>query len=156
MVVTLTQLPMKSIVMDIVVADILAKFGILLSRMNLAGTLQMDMSYATIPIFGGEHRRLYKEVKFVYMDSDQNHLVYAIKEEMGSCILYVDNEVEICIKRVDEFVCQQVNNDKENDVWKIYFDGASSKEGSGATILLISPSKKFISLSYKIEFYSYK
>jgi hypothetical protein len=64
MVVTLFQLPMKSVVMDIVVVDVPPKFGMLFSRywINiLGGTLQMDLTYDTIPLFGGEHRRLYKE-----------------------------------------------------------------------------------------------
>jgi ribonuclease HI len=34
----------------------------------------------------------------------------------------------------------------------MYFDGSSSKEGSGAGILLISPSQEVITLSYKLEF----
>lgn len=62
--ITLTQLPMKSMMMDIVVADVPPKFGMLLSRgwiKRLGGTLQNDLSYATIPVFGGESRRLYRE-----------------------------------------------------------------------------------------------
>jgi hypothetical protein len=57
--VTLTQASMKTMVMDVVVADIPPKFGCLLSRSwmkRLGGTLQMDLSYATIPVFGGEIR----------------------------------------------------------------------------------------------------
>jgi hypothetical protein len=56
LVVTLFQLPMKSVVMDIMVVDVPPKFGMLLSRSwikRLGGTLQMDLSYATIPVFGG-------------------------------------------------------------------------------------------------------
>ena len=55
--VTLTQASMKTMVMDVVVADIPPKFGCLLSRSwmkRLGGTLQMDLSYATILVFGGE------------------------------------------------------------------------------------------------------
>jgi len=62
LVVSLSQLPMKSVVMDIVVADIPTRFGMLLSQSwskKLGGTLQMDMSCATIPVFGGEFMRLY-------------------------------------------------------------------------------------------------
>jgi hypothetical protein len=62
--ITLTQESMKTMVMDIVVADIPPKFGCLLSRSwmkRLGGTLQMDLSYAIIPIFGGVNRRLYRE-----------------------------------------------------------------------------------------------
>jgi ribonuclease HI len=34
----------------------------------------------------------------------------------------------------------------------MYFDGSSSKEGSGDGIVLISPTKKVITLSYKLDF----
>jgi hypothetical protein len=64
LVVTLFQLPMKSVVMDIVVVDVPPKFGMLFSRYwikRLGGTLNMDLSYAIIHVFGGDHRRLYRE-----------------------------------------------------------------------------------------------
>jgi hypothetical protein len=54
---------MKSMFMDIVVSDVPPKFGMFLYRSwinRLGGTLKMDLSYATIPVFGGEHKRLYK------------------------------------------------------------------------------------------------
>jgi hypothetical protein len=76
LVVTLFQLPMKSIVMDIVVADVPPKFGMLLSRSwikRLGGTLQFDLSYATILVFGGEHIRLYKEAQLSYIISDEGN-----------------------------------------------------------------------------------
>jgi hypothetical protein len=53
LVVSLFQLPMKSMVMDIVVDDVPPKFGMMLSRSwikRLGGTLQMDLTYATIPV----------------------------------------------------------------------------------------------------------
>ena len=64
LIVNLTRLPLKSIMMDIVVANIPPKFGLLLYRSwrkRLGGTLQMDLTYATIPMFGGETKRLYRE-----------------------------------------------------------------------------------------------
>ena len=54
LVVNLTQLPMKSVIIDVVVANITPKFGMILSRSwakKVGGTLQMDLSYATIPFF---------------------------------------------------------------------------------------------------------
>jgi hypothetical protein len=57
-------MPMKSVVMDIVVVDVPPKFKMLLSRSwikRLGGTLQMEISYATIPMFRDEQRRLYRE-----------------------------------------------------------------------------------------------
>ena len=65
MLVSLTQLPMKSVLMDVVIVDIYPKFGMVLSRSwerRVGGTLQMDLSYATILVFGGEYRRIYREV----------------------------------------------------------------------------------------------
>jgi ribonuclease HI len=41
---------------------------------------------------------------------------------------------------------------QKNDVWKMYFDGSSSKDRSSAGILLISPSEEVITLFYKLEF----
>ena len=51
--VNLAQIPAKSFVKDIVVADIPPNYGMLLSRSwgaKLQGTLQIDMTYATIPL----------------------------------------------------------------------------------------------------------
>jgi hypothetical protein len=94
LVVTLFQLPMKSVVMDIVVADVPPKFGMLLSRSwikRLGGTLQMDLTYATIPVFGGEHRRLYREAQLAYIISDEanptNHPIFALDTDLGSSLL---------------------------------------------------------------------
>ena len=63
MVVKLTKIPSKTVVMDVVVADIPPKFGVLMSRTwtsKLKGILHMDMSYATIHGIGG-NKRLYSE-----------------------------------------------------------------------------------------------
>ena len=94
LVINLSQLPSKSIVMDIVVADIPPKFGLLLSRSwskRLGGTLQMDLTYATIPMFGGETKRLYRENQLAYIISNEknsvNHPIYAVDTDFGSCIL---------------------------------------------------------------------
>ena len=55
LVISLAQILAKILVMDVVVADIHLKFGMLLSRSwvaKLKYSLQMDMSYTTIPVFG--------------------------------------------------------------------------------------------------------
>ena len=54
LVVSLHKIPEKSVPMDVVATNVLVKVGMLLSRSwaaKLKGTLQMDMSYATIPVF---------------------------------------------------------------------------------------------------------
>ena len=95
--ITLTQLPVKSMMMDIVVADVPPKFGMLLSRgwiKRLGGTLQNDLSYATVPAFGGESIRLYKEAQLAYVISDEknpiNYPIYVVDTDFGACILQVE------------------------------------------------------------------
>lgn len=88
---------MKSMIVDIVVEDVPPKFGMLLSRgwiKRLGGTLQNDLSYATIPVFGGVSRRLYKEAQLAYIISDEknptNHRIYAMEIDFGSCVLQIE------------------------------------------------------------------
>jgi len=97
--VTLAQIPAKSLVMDIVVAYIPPKYGMLLSRSwgaNLQGTLQMDMTFATIPVFG-QQRRLYRETLIKFMVSSQdrphNYLLYSVHSDFDSFILYNDGDI---------------------------------------------------------------
>jgi len=55
LVVNLAQIPVKSVLMDVVVAGIPPKYGMLLSRSwgsKLGGSLQLDMTYTMISIFG--------------------------------------------------------------------------------------------------------
>jgi hypothetical protein len=73
LVVNLSQNPVKSILMDVFIVDIPAKYGMLFSRSwgaNLGGSLQLDMTYATILIFGGQFTRLYRETRLEYTVSD--------------------------------------------------------------------------------------
>jgi hypothetical protein len=61
LVVTLAHVPVKSILMDVVIADIPMKYGLLLYRSwgaKIGGSLQLYMNCATIPVFGGQFTRL--------------------------------------------------------------------------------------------------
>ena len=96
MVVNLNKLPSTTIIMDVVVADIPPKFGILLSRSwtsKLNGSLQMDMSYATVPVQDGS-RRLYSEKRTPYVVSSQDrpdiHHIYVVDTDLGSSIFFND------------------------------------------------------------------
>jgi hypothetical protein len=56
LVINISQIPAKRILMDVVVVDISPKYGILLSRSwgaKLGGSLQLEMTYSMIPVFGG-------------------------------------------------------------------------------------------------------
>jgi ribonuclease HI len=159
LVVTLFQLPMKSVVMDIVVADVPPKFGMLLSRSwikILGGTLQMDLTYATIPVFGGEHRRLYREAQLAYIVSDEadptNHPIFSLDTDLGSILLQLTNTPEPPLQLRKQPISPHEDSPSTTSVWKMFFDGASSKDGAGAGIVFVSPAQETISLSYKLEF----
>jgi ribonuclease HI len=159
LVVSLFQLPMKSMVMDIVVADVPPKFSMLLSRSwikRLGGTLQMDLTYATIPVFGGEHRRLYREAQLAYIVSDEanptNHPIYALDTDLGSSLLQFTDEPETPLQIRKQLSLNQGMSSPATFVWKMFFDGASSNIGADAGVVFKSPSQETISLSYKLEF----
>jgi ribonuclease HI len=159
LVVTLFQLPMKSIVMDIMVVDVLPKLGMLLLRSwikRLGGNLQMDLSYATILVFGGENTRLYKEAQLDYIISDEanptNHPVFSLDTDLGSSILQINDAPKnpLEIRKQSVTFCEE--SPLTTSVWKMFFDGSSSKEGDGAGVVFVSPAHETISLSYKLEF----
>ena len=82
--------------MDIVVADVPPKYGMLLSRCwgaKLQGTMQMDMTYATIHVFN-QTRRLYREshMKFTVTSQDkpQNSPLYSVNTGLNSFIMFND------------------------------------------------------------------
>jgi ribonuclease HI len=150
---------MKSILMDIVVADVPPKFGMLLSRSwikRLGGTLQMDLSYATILVFGGEHRRLYREAQLAYIISDEenpiNHPVFSFDTDLGSSILQLIDtpEAPLEIRKQSVTFCEEPP--LTTSIWKMFFDGASSKEGVGVGVVFVSPAQETIYFPYKLEF----
>ena len=156
--VTLQQIPVKSILMDVVVADIPPKFGMLLSRSwakKLGGSLQMDLSYASVPVFGGEFKRLYRESQLAYTISDSenpaNHPIYAEDIDLGSAVLHVSEKYQM-LPRVKAITSVPLTCESHDSLWKMYFDGASSKEGAGAGVVLISPLQEVLTFSYKLEF----
>lgn len=92
--VTLVQCPAKNILMEIVVADIPPKYGMVLSHSwgeKLQGSLQLDMSYATIYVFG-KPRKVYRETLMKYMVSNEEKPqifpIYSMHSYMDSFILY--------------------------------------------------------------------
>jgi len=155
--VTLTQLPMKSMMMDIVVADVPPKFGMLLSIgwiKRLGGTLQNDLSYAIVPVFGRESRRLYREAQLAYIISDEknptNHPIYAVDTDFGACILQIEESYKAMIQLKKPVA--QAMEEEGNQVWDMFFDGACSRETARAGVVLVSPKQESTHLSFKLTF----
>ena len=80
----------------------------------------MDLSYATIPIFGSEQRRLYREVQLDYLVSDinnpANHSIYVVEEELGSRMLHLNNEEAFCVSQVETKEPIYHNIEKRNEL----------------------------------------
>jgi hypothetical protein len=157
LVVSLFQLPMKSVIMDIVVAGVPPKFRMLMSISSikrLGGTFHMDLAYDTILMFGGKNKRLYREAQLTYIISDEanptNHPIFSLDTDLGSSLLQLTNASEppLEIKKWPITFCE--NSPPITSVWKMFFNGASYKEGVGAGVVLVSPAPKTISLSYKL------
>jgi hypothetical protein len=168
LVMSLSQIPSKNMVMDVVVVDIPPKFDILLSRSwaaKLNKTLHMDMSYSTIPIFGQE-KRLYREVFLKYMVSrktkQNNHPIYSVDTEVDSSIFYNNLSFEEgkpttvmivgdkAMHRIEEIMDQR--NRIENEIWNVSFDGVVSREAVGVGVWINSPKVGTKLCSYKLAF----
>jgi hypothetical protein len=163
LVVNLAQIPVKSILMDVVVVDVLVKDGMLISRSwgaKLGGSLQLDMMYATIPIFGGHFTCLYRETRLKYTISDphnpNNYPVCVVDQDLGNCVLSIDDGFDECIEENDsEKENKKIEKTNKNvnriRVWKMFFDCASCWEGSRGGVIFVAPKDEFIiPFSYRI------
>jgi len=98
---------------------------------------------------------LYRETRVVKIvtkaDSSDNSLVYSREGDFTCLVLEEDKKFDhdpsFC-----QFKAEQPSEDNEAGIWTLHFDGASSREGNGAGILLISPTGKWIPLSFKLEY----
>jgi len=156
MVVTLAQFPVKIVIMDVVVAKVPNNYGMFLSKTwewKLGGTIQMDMTYATVSFFGGENMILYRGKKFSYKVSYQNnyvnHPIYGVDDDLECSILTVNEEYKEALILAYPIVSPHY---EKNGIWKMHFDGAYSNEGVGVRIVLISPKKYEVHFPYKLEF----
>jgi ribonuclease HI len=161
-------------VMDVVVVDIPPKYGMLLSRSwgdKLRGTLQLDMSYATIPVFG-QQRWLYRETLMKYMVSSQekshNYPLYFTHSDFDSFILYNDGDTEEKNTQMGEYTSgpdegqeiieverkkNVITEELTTDFRSMDFDGAVSKEGAGVGVWLHNRRTRYSeNHSYKLIF----
>jgi ribonuclease HI len=105
---------------------------------------------------GGEHRRLYREVRLAYIISDEanptNHPIFSLDIDLGSSVLQLTDAPEPPLEIKKQFVTPCEYYPLVTSIWKMFFDGASSREGVGAGVIFVSPTQETISLSYKLEF----
>ena len=120
----LVVFPDIQIIMDIVVIDVPDAWGMLLSRkwaVDLGGSIQMDLSYATIPSPDGTMVRLNRELERKYHVEDPKNPHNELKrrsDEIGNYAI-LSNFLEPLEEKVKE--------EKLSEVWHMNFDGAYSR-----------------------------
>ena len=116
---------------------------------------QVIFNICYYPSFGGQERRLYRETRFVKMvtkaDNSVNSLVYS-REGDFSCLMLEEDQDYYHGPSFCQIKIEQPLESHEAGIWKLHFDRANSREGNGAGILLISPTGKWVPLSFKLEY----
>jgi hypothetical protein len=135
--------------MDIVVIDVPDAWGMLLNRKadaDLGGSLQLDLSYATIPTPDGNTFKLTREVYRRYHVEDPKNPKNELKftdEGLGDYAILSNSIAPLEDK---------VQDDEVDKVWYMNFDGAFSIIGKGVGIVLQAPNGKVLKFSYRLEF----
>ena len=147
--VALAAYPSKRLKLTILVADIPASYGMLLSRSfckDMGGEIKLDRSAATIQV-GDKKVKLEPEekAKFTVLKSDDPRSQILYQEmQFGNYILFSDDS------NVQEENDQTDFDDKQ--IWTLEFDGSCAKASSGAGVVLVAPNGEITCLAYKLDF----
>jgi ribonuclease HI len=135
--------------MDIVVIDVLDVWGMLLNRkatVDLGGSLQMDLSYDTIPTPDGNIFKLNREVYRKYHVEDPNNPKNELKwtdEGLGNYAILSNFIVPF----------EETIQDNELDkVWYMNYDDSFSRVGKGVGIVIQDPNGEVLKFAYRLEF----
>ena len=104
----------------------------------------MDLSYATIPIGQNASYKLVNEKPMTeHVETPEHLFEEAMRpiEEVGNYMVMANYWEET-----------QQHPFPPRQVWKMHFDGAKSRHGVGAGIILISPSREEKYFSFRLEF----
>jgi ribonuclease HI len=80
-----------------------------------------------------------------------NHPIFSLDTDLGSSLLQLTDTPKPLLRSRKS---SNLGEDSPpiTSMWKMFFDGASSREGVGAGVVFVSPCQETISLSYKLEF----
>jgi hypothetical protein len=114
------------------------------------------MTYAMIPIFGGQFTHLYIETRLAYTVSDplnpNNYPVYVVDQDLGNCILSIDDNFDECTEEENKRIEKTNKNVNSTGVWKMFFNGALSWEGARYGVLFVALGNEFIIFfSYRLQ-----
>jgi len=116
--------------------------------MQVWGSLQMDLAYATIPTFDNTFVNVNREQeKRYHVEDPMNELLYEIEDHGNYAIL--SNSLAP--------IKENFKEERVSDIWKMNLDEAHSKTGTGADVLVVSasmfhPSDELMNGQDKMEF----
>lgn len=145
--VALATHPSKRVKLTILVANIPANYGMLLSRTfckDLGGEIKMDWSRANI-LVGKQKVVLQPETKaqFTVFPSDdpKSHILY-LEYDFSNYMIFSDSQNE---NSMLEPKCS-------DNIWIMEFDGSCSTIVLGVGVVLISPNDEKFPFAFKLEF----
>ncbi|XP_073152912.1 uncharacterized protein [Henckelia pumila] len=71
--------------------------------------------------------------------------------ELGEYDIQYEPRTAIKAQSLADFLTETIHLESE-DMWKVFFDGSSSMEGSGVRVVLISPTGEEVKLAVKLDF----
>ena len=86
----------------------------------------------------------------------EEHVV--VEEVSETCFLDTDIDsfraepLMLHKNKISTIFSQEAQCSQGNNVWTMYFDGASSKEGAGAGVVFVSPNKETFRFSFTLTF----
>jgi ribonuclease HI len=138
--------------MDVLVIDVLDAWRMLLSRKwgaHMGGFLNMDLTFASTPYPppSTENSRFFREKERKYHIEDP-------KEPFNEFLCQVSDmgNFSICSNFLAPVQEKFKDEKASNKAWKMNFDGAHSRSGKGAGIVLKSPTGKTYNFSFRLEF----
>ncbi|XP_075494699.1 uncharacterized protein LOC142532266 [Primulina tabacum] len=83
--------------------------------------------------------------------SDMSGRLVKWTTELGEYDIQYEPRTAIKAQALADFLAETVHQENE-DPWKVYVDGSSSKDGSGVGVVLISPAGKEVKLAVRLDF----
>ena len=142
--------------MTVIVVHIPPRYEMLLSRKWSAAmgvSMQCDLSFATFHV-DNKAIKITREARVNHMGEEH----VAAEDVDETCFLDTNIDsfrAEPLVLQKDKILTvfsQEAQCSQGNNVWTMYFDGASSKEGAGAGVIFISPNKETFRFSFTLTF----
>ena len=77
---------------------------------------------------------MYRELQYAYIVRDDknptNHPIYAVEIDLGYCMLHFSDDNTSGMLQVEKKKPVKCFAEQKDDLWQMYFDGSSSKEGA--------------------------